>query len=229
VSQLTIYGRGSDGLFTEESRVLPPSEGFFSGERSYAMNAWTVIVGKPMENGQSGAAYIFQRRNGQWALTRTLLPETGGAIARFGHSVGVFEYNVAVSAPFAMPPSGLGRGMVYMYTGLGDDWFVSQRITEPNAVEYSNSNFFGMALALRGRRLIVSTNQPFVTPNGAPGYLYERGVREAAWVPRGTLAGEALSIDLFGNTAMLDRRDVRTGSHPTVVVLPALREPDIAY
>lgn len=82
-----------------------------------------------------------------------------------------------------------------------------------------------MALGLRGRRLIVSTYSPFVTPNGPPSYLFERGVREAAWIARATLAGDAQKIDLFGNTAMLDRRDVRTGSHPTVVVLPALREP----
>ena len=224
-SQFTIYVRGSDGLFTEESRVLPPSEGFFEGERSYALNAWTVIVGKPAENAETGAAYVFQRRNAEWTLTQTLLPEDGGPNTRFGHSVGVFEYNVAVGAPGAVPPSGIGRGLVYMYTGLNDDWFISQRIAEPNAP----GNVFGMALAFRGRRLVVSTYSPVVTPNGSPGYLFERGVREAAWVARGTLAGDALRIDLFGNTTMLDRRDVRTGSHPTVVVLPALREPDVPY
>jgi hypothetical protein len=224
VSQFTIYVRGSDGLFTEESRVLPPSEGFFAGERSLALHAWTVVVGKPAENAETGAAYVFQRRNSQWALTKTLLPEDGGANTRFGHSVGVYEYNVAVGAPGAVPPSGVGRGMVYMYTGLDDDWFVSQQIAEPNAA----GNVFGAALGFRGRRLIVSTHSPFVTPNGPPAYLYERGLREAAWGARATLAGDALKIDLFGNTAMLDRRDVRTGSYPTVVVLPALREPDVA-
>ena len=228
VSQFTIYIRGSDGLFTEESRIVPPSDGLFAGERSLALNAWTVVVGKPAENGETGAVYIFQRRNAQWALTETLLPEGDGASTRFGHSVGVYEYNVAVSAPGAVSASGVGRGRVYMYTGLDDDWFVSQQIAEPNAVEYPYGNVFGVALGFRGRRLIVSTYSPFVTPNGPPSYLYERGVREAAWVARATLAGDAQKIDLFGNTAMLDRRDVRAGSHPTVVVLPALREPDVA-
>lgn len=228
VSQFTIYVRGSDGLFTEESRVLPPSAGFFAGERSLALHAWTVVVGKPAQNGETGAVHIFQRRGAEWSLTQTLLPEAGGANMRFGQSVGVWEYNVAVSAPGALPPSGVGRGMVYMYTGLDHDWFVSQSIAEPNAVEYPYGNVFGTALGLRGRRLIVSTYSPFVTSNGPPSYLYERGVREAAWVARATLVGDAQHIDLFGNTAMIERRDVRTGSHPTVVVLPALREPDVA-
>ena len=227
VSQLTIYVRGSDGLFTEESRLLPPSEGFFAGERSLALHGWTVVVGKPAENSQTGAAYIFQRRNGEWALTKTLLPEGEGAIMRFGQSVGVYEYNVAVGAPGGVPPSGVGQGMVYMYTGLADDWFVSQGIAEPNAVQFPYGNVFGAALAFRGRRLIVSTFAPRA-PDGPPAYLYERGMREAAWVPRATLAGDALRMDLSGNTVMLDRRDVRTASHPTVVVLPALREPDVA-
>jgi hypothetical protein len=224
-SQLTIYARGSDGLFTEESRILPPSEGFFASERSVALHAWTVVVGKPAENGETGAAYIFQRRNGQWVLTKTLLPENGGARTQFGYSVGVFEYNVAVGAPGAVTPSGIGHGMVYMYTGLNDDWFIGQRIAEPNAP----GNVFGMAMALRGRRLVVSTYSPINTPEGSPGYLFERGVREAAWTARGRLAGDAVKIEMFGNTAMLDRRDVRTNSHPTVVVLPALREPDVPY
>lgn len=228
VTQFTIYVRGSDGLFTEESRVLPPSDGFFAGERSIALHAWTVVVGKPAENGERGAAYIFQRRSGEWALTQTLRPDSDSPATRFGHAVGVYEYNVAVSAPGAVSAAGVGRGRVYLYTGLDDDWFVSQQIAEPDAVEYPFGNVFGTALGFRGRRLIVSTYSSFATANGPPSYLYERGMRESAWVARATLAGDAQKIDLFGNTAMLDRRDVRSGSHPTVVVLPALRELDVA-
>jgi hypothetical protein len=60
------------------------------------------------------------------------------------------------------------------------------------------------------------------------GYLFERGLRESAWVARASLASNALSVDLSGNTAMLDNKGLRYGTFPTVVNLPALREPDVA-
>jgi hypothetical protein len=220
---MPIYARGSNGLFVEESRVFPPSTGFFNAEKSIALHGWTVVVGKPGVNSDTGAAYIFQRRSGQWLLLETLTPEGAGGGTRFGVAVGVYEYNVAIGAPGAISPSGVGQGLVYMYTGVGDTWFVSQEIADP----LDTFHIFGTALTLRGRRLVVSTGSP--APIGdTPGYLFERGWRESAWVARASLAGNAASIDLSGNTVMMDSRGLRFGTFPTVVNLPALREPDVA-
>lgn len=225
-ASLIIYARGANGMFAEEGRILPPSDGFFDGEKSLALHGWTVVVGKPAENAESGAAHIFQRRNGTWSLARTLVPDAPST--RFGHAVGVYDYNVAISAPRAIPPSGNGTGFVYIYTGVNDDWSPSQRIAEGVTTEYPVGNTFGVALNLRGRRLVISTTNPFDSGIGPPTYLFERGMRESDWVARATLAGSALSIDLSGTTAMVDRRGVRGGTVPSVVDLPALREPDVA-
>ncbi len=225
---LPIYVRDSSGSFSEESRVLPPSQGFFNVEKSLALHAWSVVVGNPGENSGTGAAYIFQRRSGQWLLMKTLLPEGAGANTRFGQAVGVYEYNVAVGAPGTVNPSGMGRGLAYVYTGVNDNWFISQEIAEPGSVEYPFGNTFGTALTLRGRRLVISTMTSFPSGDGPPSYLFERGMRESSWGARATLAGDALSIDLSGNTTMVDRRGARGGTFPTVVNLPALREPDVA-
>lgn len=223
--ELPIYVRGANGLYTEESRVLPPSEGFFNESKSLALSNWTVVVGKPLVNAGVGAAYIFQRREGgQWLLDKTLVPEAAGAGIAFGTAVGAYEYNVAVSAPGATPPSGVGRGLVYLYTGVGENWAISQEIEEP----LGNSSTFGTALALRGRRLVVSSFNSYPYFDGPTGFLFERGLSESAWVARGTLAGMGYSIDLSGSTAMVDVIGLRFGSFPTVVNLPALREPDVA-
>lgn len=111
-----------------------------------------------------------------------------------------------------------------MYTGVNDTWFVSQEIAEPSGTD----NSFGTALALRGRRLVVSSDNPYPYAQGPFGYLFERGLRESAWVARATLAGSGFRIDLSGNTAMIDTKGMRFGTFPTVVNLPALREPDVA-
>jgi hypothetical protein len=221
---MPIYSRASNGLFVEESRVVPPSDGFFNAEKSLTLHAWTVVVGKPDENAGVGAAYIFQRSGGDWLLTETLVPEGAGAGTRFGTAVGVYEYNVAISAPGAIHASGVGAGLIYMYTGVNDTWFVSQQIAEPSGT----NNTFGTALALRDRRLIVSSENSYPYASGPFGYLFERGLRESAWVSRATLAGNGLSIDLSGNTVMIDSEGLRFGTFPTVVNLPALREPEVA-
>jgi hypothetical protein len=111
-----------------------------------------------------------------------------------------------------------------MYTGVNDTWFVSQEIAEPPGTD----NTFGTALVLRGRRLVVSSDNSYPYAQGPFGYLFERGLRESTWVARASLAGRALSIDLSGNTAMMDSEGLRFGTFPTVVNLPALREPDVA-
>lgn len=224
---LTIYARGSDGLFIRESHIEPPSPGLFEGEKSLALHAWSVVVGKPDEDAGIGAVFVFQRSNDTWSLATTLRPNGSGAV-RFGHAVGVYDYNIAVSAPDAIPPSGTGTGLVYVYTGVKDQWSLSQRISEGVTTEFPVGNTFGVALALRGRRLVVSTSSPFSDALGPPSYLYERGMREPDWAVRATLAGSGLSIDLSGTTAMIDRRGQRGGTVPTVVNLPALREPDVA-
>lgn len=221
---MPIYARGSDGLFAEESRVFPPSTGFFNTQKSLALHAWTVVVGKPGENSGTGAAYVFQRRSGQWLLMETLTPPGAGANTRFGEAVGVYDYNVAISAPGAINPSGVGRGLIYLYTGVNDTWFVSQEIAEPPGTD----NTFGTALSLRGRRLVVSSDNSYPFAPGPYGYLFERGLRESAWVARASLEGKGLSIDLSGSTAMIDSEGLRFGTFPTVVNLPALREPDVA-
>jgi hypothetical protein len=224
-ASMPIYARGSNGLFAEESRVFPPSPGFFADARKVlALNAWTVVVGKPLVNSETGAAYIFQRRSGAWQLLKTLTPEGGGTYTHFGAAVDVYEYNVAIGAPGAINPSGMGRGLVYMYTGVNDTWFMSQQIAEP----LESYNDFGAALALRGRRLVVSTGSPNPLAGDLRGYLFERGLRESAWDARASLAGNGFTVDLSGSTVMIDNKGLRIGSFPTVVNLPALREPDVA-
>jgi hypothetical protein len=221
---MPIYVRGSNGLYTEESRVLPPSEGFFNATKSLALNNWTVVVGTPQENSGVGAAHVFQRREGQWVLSKTLTPDGAGAGTGFGTAVSVYEYNVAIGAPGAVPSSGTGRGLVYMYTGVGENWAISQELAEPLG---SDSNF-GTSLALRDRRLVVSAHNNYPFFEGPKGFLFERGLRESTWVARGTLAGDGMGTEISGNTVMVDVIGARFGTFPTVVNLPALREPDVA-
>jgi len=216
-----IYVRGADGLYTQQSVLIPPAGVRASG--AAALHNWTVVIGESSANSGTGAAHVYQYIDSAWVLTKSLVPDAGGAGTAFGTAVGVYDYNIAVGAPGAINPSGVGRGLVYLYTGVGENWSISQEIAEPPGTNSS----FGTALALRGRRLVVSARNGYPYFQGPSGYLFERGVRESAWVARATLAGGGLGIFLSGNTAMVDSEGLRFGTYPSVVNLPALLEPDL--
>lgn len=218
--QMPVYVRGADGLYTVENLINVPQGLPFGGP--VALHAWTAVLGAPLANSGVGAAYVFQRRGNGWAMTKTLAPEGAGSGANFGTAVSVYEYNIAVSAPGAVNPSGVGSGLVYMYTGVGENWSVSQEIAEPPGT----NNLFGSALALKGRRLVVSSGNHYPYAQGPFGYLFERRRLESTWVARGTLAGNGLGSEISGNTVMVDSKGLRAGTFPVVVNLPPVREPD---
>ena len=219
-TQMPVYVRGADGLYTVENRIPMPQGQPFNGP--VAMHAWTAVVGAPSANSGTGAAFVFQRRANQWVFTKTLVPEGAGSQANFGSAVSVHEYNIAVGAPGAVNPSGVGTGLVYMYTGVGENWSLSQEIAEPPGTD----NLFGSALALQGRRLIVSSDNHYPYAQGPFGYLFERRRLESTWVARATMAGHGLGIEISGNTVMVDSEGLRAGTFPLIVNLPPVQEPD---
>jgi hypothetical protein len=223
---MPIYLRDSVGVFAAESSITPPSNVGFIGTVSLALHNWTAVIGTPTYPIQAGAAHIYQRRGGEWTLTTSLVGHAApvGSNQAFGASVAASDFTVAIGAPGA-PVAGGKRGMVYIFTGVHDNWFISQEIFQPGNGEYN----FGTKLALQGRRLLISSSSS--APNTlAPGYLYERGLQDPDWFARATMAGSGLSVSLSGSTAFVDvlaeRENVDFGSAPTIVNLPALLEPD---
>lgn len=227
IGPMPIYLRDGAGVFAEESAIAPPANLGFIGTVSLALHNWTAVIGTPTYPIQAGAAHIYQRRGGEWSLTTSLTGHTApvGSDQAFGASVVASDFTVAIGAPGA-PVAGGSRGMVYVFTGVNDNWFISQEIFQPGSGEYN----FGTKLALQGRRLLISSSSS--APNTlAPGYLYERGLQDPDWLPRATMAGSGLSVSLSGGTAFVDAvaeiEGGDFGTTPTIVNLPALLEADV--
>jgi hypothetical protein len=136
------------------------------------------------------AAYFFRRSGGAWAETaRVVAP--GGAGARFGNAVGIWDDHAVVGDAWE-GGAALHQGAGYVYRRNGTAWdLVLPVLTAPDAVTYDH---FGQSVAIRDDRLIV----------GAPGVI-GAGIAEAGaayvYVRAGTSWGleqklEGRDIDL---------------------------------
>lgn len=232
-----IYSRRADGVWVEESRINPQLLVPLHPAISVAMHGWTIVVGQPVASNELGRVHIFQRRDGEWSLAKTIVAEPDWFGGMFGWTVAVGEFDVAVSAPVLSASPGR-QGKVFIYSGFGDNWFVRQELTEPAGA--STNKIFGTAMTLKGRRLVVSADAPQVSTTGPYSYLFERGVTDPDWRPRAALAAKngaqrpMPSIFLSGNTAMLDvvATELDPPAHygviPSVVNLPTLLDPEVA-
>lgn len=130
-----------------------------------------------------------RRRDGDWFAFSLALDGDIAAIGAWGDN----EF-------------GAESGAVYVYSRIGDDWRLENRITLPNAAA---SDKFGHSLALDGDTLVVSApgrDRPFGGQNTGAAYVYSRTTRfdpesyQELW-PSGRNTSEywMTPLDLSGN------------------------------
>jgi len=110
-----------------------------------------ILVGAP---GGSGAAYLFDGRNGK--LLRTFLNPTPARGDRFGATVAAFGNNVLIGAPFD-DEGGKDRGIVYLFDATTGNIIRSF----PNPAS-GDSALFGYSIASAGNKILI----------GAPSYNF---------------------------------------------------------
>lgn len=157
----------SGGEWVETAKLLPPfgeKDGWFG--RWLALDDGRLLVGAPYEDlwqasgGEwvvdAGAAYIYEKVNGEWMRTATLLPEALAPGLSFGWSVAIHGDRLAVSA-WAETVGEELAGAVYVYREAKGLWRLEERITppEPQAIHQ-----FGRDIELERNVLVV----------GAPGH-----------------------------------------------------------
>ena len=107
------------GIDTAEPKVIFPTEGspndFFGS--ALAVKSGTMIVGALGSDSfgvNSGAAYIFRRKGGEWIQQAMLFPEDGEDHAWFGCSIDVTGRTIVVGATSSEGASGKS-GAVFVF------------------------------------------------------------------------------------------------------------------
>lgn len=172
-----------------------------------------------------GSAFLFRRTPYEWTELARFAVTEGPVIDAFGSAVAVRSDLVAIGAPADVrfcAEIGCGPGAVHLFSKTPDGWTRHTILTASDPVDEGQ---FGLALALRGKTLVV----------GAPGHWYsEPGVRDGAyvfeevdgdWIQTARLADAAQSEpNGFGRSVAVDGDLIAVGSVGAVSVFQKARQ-----
>lgn len=129
-----------NGTWFQQAKLLPPS-GYFEDRFgiSVALDNFKAIVGSPgydsnLQN--SGTAYVFNRTGEHWEFRQQLNPSLSNTNDYFGSSVGIFNNNAIVGAPF-FDGDTLNTGASFLYSFDGSTWN-EWDCFEPSDIQYND-------------------------------------------------------------------------------------------
>lgn len=147
----------ADGTWTRRQLLVMPEAAYPDPGfgRSVALDGDTAVVGAPgayTDGSFVGAAYVFTRADGAWALQQRLTCGPWDTERDFGVSVAIDGETVVVGADghgFAY-----GGGAAFVFTRADGAWTLQQKLKAADA-EDDDSDEFGISVAVDGDTAIV--------------------------------------------------------------------------
>lgn len=202
----------------EQTQVLEASDGGeedFFGYRS-AVSGDTALIGAPGHSAHwesSGAAYVFERVDGEWVQQAKLAPddeEDAGVRDHFGWGVALSGDTAMVGAFAHDTPNGRDAGAVYVFERADGEWVQQAKLTADDGDE---DDKFGTVIALEGSTALVGARDDD-DPHGEEGgsaYVFER--IDGAWQQQAKLASDdGDAEDNFGSAIALDGTTAAIGA-----------------
>lgn len=168
---LYIFERDSSGNWSEVEKLLA-SDGAADDRfgRSATLDGRWAIAGTYTQDGTSGAAYAFKRKNnGDWVEKDILTPSDGGAYDRFGCSVAMAGKTVIIGAHAKDVDSKNDQGQAYVFTRSGSDWTEQDKLLASDGVAYDN---LGSWVSFDGDTAVTAAIGVTVGTNPAAGAVY---------------------------------------------------------
>ena len=122
---------------------------------SMAIDGNTLIIGAPMQNTRTGAAYVFTKSGSTWSLQQKLLASNAGTYDYFGVSVDIAG-DTAVIAASGEDTSVSGSGAVYVFERNGSTWTEKQLFKQDNP----QNNDTTREVAISGNIIVASSWYP---------------------------------------------------------------------
>jgi len=114
-----------------ETARLTASDGATSQLFGFSVSALVdlIVVGAPGDRKATGAAYVFERRNGVLTQTAKLGASDAGPQRRFGNSVAATHDSIVVGA--LTNGDGTHPGAAYLFERRGGSWSEVTRLVRP--------------------------------------------------------------------------------------------------
>ena len=206
-----IYER-TNGTWTEVLKLTSPdaSESDFFGHRVAVSGDVAVVTAVDEDQGgnNAGAAYVYERTNGTWALASTIISQDIAALDSFGSSVAVDGERVVVGA-FANDDAGIRSGSAYVFERTNGTWGQTAKLVADDATPRDE---FGLKVDISGERIVVGAHFNDETANNA-GAIYVFDLANGNWTQTAKLqADDASANDEFGFDVAVDGDTIVSGS-----------------
>jgi hypothetical protein len=198
-----VSGTVTAQTICREQRIKADEPSVFSSF-GFDVALWgdTAVVGEPnLAPTATGRALVFDYTDSTgWIETVILTPSDGKGNDRFGDAVAIEGDMLAVGARLHDDPAVPGRGAVYVWRRIKDQWVFEQKILPPR-----EGNNFGRLIEFDSGRAIV-TQPPVI-------HIYE--LDGASWkllqtlpvTDPGSFVGYAGSASLAGNVLVVGARN----------------------
>ncbi len=146
-----------------QTETLRPLEGDPNGGsiEKIDIHEKTLVAGAPFHNAdglnRSGAALIFNLKNGEWEQTAKLKAYDGSENSRFGQAVAICDGFIIVGSPWAPVDGGSAAGAVYIFSD--DDsgsWLQHSKLVSD---DLAAGDVFGYAVDIQGNTAVVGAYQ----------------------------------------------------------------------
>ena len=195
--------------WVETAYLLPPypdPAGWFG--RWLAIGDGRIVIGAPYEDGRgedgsriddSGVAYVYEKVNGQWLRTGTLLPAIPYTGASFGWSVAISGDRIAVSA-WEDPIEGLETGSVTVFSQHKGLWR-AEAVLQPD--QPSTRLMFGRDIELHDNVLVVGApGDDTIAEDAGAVYVWHRYNNQWNFAGK-LLASDGIAFDRLGSQVAL--------------------------
>lgn len=208
-----------EGEWVETAMILPPYPdplGWFG--RWLAIDDGRIVIGAPYEDGidldgervdDSGVAYVYEKVNGDWIRTGTLLPAVAYGGASFGWSVAISGDRIAVSA-WEDLVGAAEAGSVTVFRQHKGLW-QAEAVLTPN--DPSNRQMFGRDIELSGNVLAVGApGDDTIAEDAGAIFVWHHYNNEWNFAGK-LLASDAVEFDRLGSQIALDGNWLASGAY----------------
>ncbi len=193
-----VYAESDGGWPTSPVTTLTGSQGAFGTSVALSASGEVALVGAPLSNDSTGAAYIYAQPALSWstAVTATF-PGVAGSGEELGDSVALSAdgQTALVGAPFL----GGDEGAAYLYTQSAGSWTTSPVATFTG----SSKEYLGWSVALSADGQTALIGAPDYNSLAGAAYVYRQSA--GAWLtssPSATFTGGAGGDELGSSVAL---------------------------
>jgi len=183
------------------------TENSFFGYSTSVNSAGNIaLVGAQGNSSFIGAAYIFTGSKTSWTQIAKLTGSNATTNDRFGYSVSLNSAgNIALVGAINEDPNGFGAaGAAYVFTGSGNNWIQTARITGSNPAGVGNFGFSTSLNSAGNVALVGAINEdPNSISNAGTAYIFTGS--GSNWVQVSRITGNDLATnDYFGYSVSLN-------------------------